>query len=1507
MEPNHHLPTQKEELTPAVPDLGPDPSLLHVMTYAKQVVERSEALATTAEQLAGRGPLEAARGDVDVSARVAALSESARRARRAAKSVRGTMGLLALDEDAEGALITLELIRSAEGQVWEATVDALEHLEGIRGALRAEKAADEVLANHRIQARTQAEEAIAVASEAYKLTGTIESNLANKTWSAPGTEEALEIAIRAAEETHSAAQEASSACDAVEEASSLASATLPAGEARTALDAAKGGLERVQRAIQNATNIEQRACEQAITHTRSIAQRTDVAAAACERAMSRGVEAVGAPTDATMTAQLTEAKAHTQSARASATRARQALDALEGQTRWADVQETRAQVEACAAETETARQTVTRCVDELLRRSGEAQAKHARLSGAHDGVREIQALLKTQLARVQGKADEVAVLCRQVHDADALELGEQVREDGQSLLGDLGLIDATCEAMLSSTDPVEIEQRTGSLREQLIKTEVPCGNFERLASEALTLGRQALAVIQQQRDDDAQLITVKQQAQAYAMECQTLLDGAKARWKDLTPLVQSTHLPILNDLRHKAHEIIDVAQFQCGEAVSSGEYAQTQSDLREASDHMTTARGFATRIREDLPDAHRYLDRVETLAREEQSRIEETRAAIGSAIQEIGDDQDAMEGFLTVAADKSGLLRQDDRVTIVLERIHDACATDKALLQACDDLLQRVDDCRTSEALDRLVPESSALRNRSMAQRTKAKSILDQLFQRIDEVESERNAVTAARHAVDSALTKALTMLERFEAARTQFSQAVSRHQPDTATMDPFNTKLDQLGVQLHEQRQAIEGLQQTVHARQDTSETAASAERVREHLQQLEQLLEQAESTAEMGTSAAEQDAKDRAHKAEHDLLEARTDVHQTTERIRAMTDRLAGELAQANPQLAGEDAPEILNHHAKAREALRSVEELATKAAAVAARADTQELAMVGSSQTQVHQIHAWTQDQTAVALEHLQHALDIARSSAQEQEALGHVRAEVDGILAKARSTRQDLAAFADGLREIASRDTESQALLRDLLEAMSQQEKLADASVRKAEAAQPMAQQAEVLAVAQRVLETSRRAASRVEEATHVAQRHVNDARSRVRAADEAAQRHLDQTRNSAQFPATEAATLAEQAVRWLHDAQTASEGLDDHGVAQTLAGLTTAVEAMVASSADATQAAEQSKAAEKLEQAASHAEQALLAAQRTQDLAREARGARTLHEEALQALAESIARRDAFQLQTAQSATQAQEVASQCRLNADRLASAIAELGVTPSDVLTEALELIVDATGEAESAASRAMEQAQVAVSSPKEEDAANAAAKANSECTKALHCLEMLVAGEEAARLEMARVQQEHEASLREAEEAQRAEAERARRAKEAAEQAARDAEQAARRDELEARRARFSNRSAATTGTPAASVGGGDKARDALRARLQSSRPDAPAPRSDSPKRSRIDERLGRRPGGTSDDSADGAKRGHTETFTPGRGRTVGGRSIQRRRRPTADAPSGRPEGPSTVTDED
>ena len=121
------------------------------------------------------------------------------------------MGLLALDEDAEGALITLELIRSAEGQVWEATVDALEQLEGIRSALRAEKAADEVLANHRIQARAQAEEAVSVASQAYELTSTIEANLANKTWSAPA-EEASDIAIRAADEARSASQEASSAC-----------------------------------------------------------------------------------------------------------------------------------------------------------------------------------------------------------------------------------------------------------------------------------------------------------------------------------------------------------------------------------------------------------------------------------------------------------------------------------------------------------------------------------------------------------------------------------------------------------------------------------------------------------------------------------------------------------------------------------------------------------------------------------------------------------------------------------------------------------------------------------------------------------------------------------------------------------------------------------------------------------------------------------------------------------------------------------------------------------------------------------------------------------------------------------------------------------------------------------------------------------------------------------------------------------------------------------------------
>ena len=251
--------------------------------------------------------------------------------------------------------------------------------------------------------------------------------------------------------------------------------------------------------------------------------------------MSRGEEAIGTPTDADLAALMTQARDHTTAARAAASRAQEALASLHGKTRWHDVQTIRQRVEACAAETETARQEVTQCVDVLLRRAGEAQAQHARLTGAQDAIREIQALLKAQLDRVQSKADEVAVLCRQVHDADALELGDQVRTDGQMLLGDLGMINATCEAMLASTDPVEIEHSTASLREQLIKTEVPCGNFDRLANEALTLGRDALAVIQQQRDDDAQLVTVKQQAQDFATECQTLLDGAKARWRELTP------------------------------------------------------------------------------------------------------------------------------------------------------------------------------------------------------------------------------------------------------------------------------------------------------------------------------------------------------------------------------------------------------------------------------------------------------------------------------------------------------------------------------------------------------------------------------------------------------------------------------------------------------------------------------------------------------------------------------------------------------------------------------------------------------------------------------------------------------------------------------------------------------------------------------------------------------------------------------------------------------------
>ena len=1481
---SHAPPQTTTDLAPPVPDLQGEANLDALRGYAQAIAERAVTLADQARQIADAGNDEATRGAVDVSIRLAALEDAAFRAERAAKSVQSTLKLLALDEDVDGARITLDLITSGEGQAWDATTDALGQFDGIRGALRANRAASEALERTKEQSREHAARALESANQAYEIASQIEGRIQEGALSAPGVKEALDRAVSAADEAHAAAKEAEEACDAVTEATGTTAATLPAGEARTSMDAARRALGEVQKAEEEAKRAESRACASAVSQAKHAQERVKAALAGAERAILRGEKALQSSDSKEAEQQMLNAKSALSQAQAASENSSEAAERAASATRSSVAQEASTVTRALAQEAEALRAKITEAVDEVARLAGQAAARDAHLEAARDHAREIQSNAQAVRTHITSRLEALGKRCEDLEDRASLELKHQADVEGGRIIEVLDVLLGQTHLLIESRDPSEIETGTVPLRRQLEDADVKRQDFDKIANETLDVAADALEVLAREKAAQTKLEHTIAQAQADREKAGRLIEKAKRRWNELAGMLAQAELPALIELRDRAHDVIDIAEFQYGEASSSADQALDQTDIAEATEHANTTAGFAQRIEEDLPEAHVLLDRAESLATEEKRKIQESLVATREWFDRVDQDAAHLEQLQQEAHRVSADWRSDERVSSGVHKLSAALVPDPHIVDQRATLAAHAGQAGTSNDAAKLIPRSEELARKSAQHRERATTLFEQLKMLVTEVKGEADAVTQARHAIENALSLALGHTDQIANAKRQLNDALETHQASGSASQEALQHMEAIESSALSYRQQLEVEQTQFYATQDAGQAQASSQRVQELIGTLEQLAEQAQQTADTGRQAAQEELRTQKETNAKLNESLREEIQATTDSILEKNRLLAGELAQTAPELDPSDDPAVLASRDQVKELLRNNEELGAKARALSQRAATEGGEHLSTIRDQVSQIAHLTQERIETALGTLQKALDQHRASAKEQEAVDKIKEEVLSTVARAQHALTRVVETQTAMDDLAGGDAQTQALLQDLINSTRQQAKLAEATVLKAKAAQPIAEQAETLVVAQRVLDSSRKAAARVEGILRTIEQLLVDARSRVRAATEAANRALAEAKARGILPASEAVTLANTAHRWLEAAQDPSGGSSSNvqAIQEAFRALESAVQETLESAKASEHASQSAQEQDTLDGARKLSEAAIQASGRTKEAVERAREARHELLGQIAAHQEAMIRLERARAQVAEFSGQAETVAQQSRSSADALAAAITTLGHDPSPALTETLSRVVQATEDAERFAEETLSHVQSTLGASIDVEGEQSAALAGVALAHALEALERLVAAESKARLEMGRIEEEAIEIARRKEEAERQRELEVRQAEERAREAQQKEEQEQQRRELEERRAQFAQRDRPGTGAPAEQ--GAASGREALRARLKAGRTDA-APAPDAAKRkSRMDDRLGARPG-----TASGGADRSVGSYTPG-SRSVGARSIRRRQRPSA-----------------
>lgn len=1428
-----------------VPELAPDASLPHIQEHARRIVDRTADLAARALAMSTR-IAERAKGDDSQTTVVRAAQQAAERARRAAESAKSAANLLALDDDAAGAMITLDLVRNAELQCDGALADVtVQHRELERVAERVQAQARALQESAR-RAAEYADAATDAANQADDLLVVLEQEQREGLLTAQGTGEAIDAAVGSAERAHAAAEEARAHAEQAGQADRADLATRYAELARRAEESALAGLQETREAAERARRMEASARQVATTRTADAAAAARLHAEEAWRSLQRADEALKHAATPQSKNLRDECARHVRDAEAATAEADRALQSARGTEQASEAERLAVQADAARGRAEEAAHHAAAASDRVVRTAGALAERRARVSKLQEEARGLVERSRTSTARARDEVDRLLDDTSRLAGGTTTQWRTEAVEAVQRTEAAMVRLDELARQVASATDIAPVEALLPTVRQQA--TEV--ARLADMARDGVSRAREEseAELVEVQRKEEARREVAKaaQQADAAANRCRELVDQAWGRTRGLpAPLPGAGELDAVVELKNRAMEIIDIAEFQAGEAAASADMAGQESDPGEARGHAQTASSFLERITADLPEAIELLERAEQLALKENEAVTAARARTTELAATV--DQIVVEASNAVEAGRreSGDWVSTPAVAQILGDLEQALGgfdEDQTEAGWAKDQCSRAS---TGDDAQEFVPSSESAVSRARDRRRRIDAQLELLRRAVASSEAAAGAVQEARRNTRGALDALGSDLSRVVSAEQRLKDAIARHGATAGNdLEVANAELrmrESVGT-IRRIRHDLEALVDQAELAQEPEEARNLAARALELRVEAELAVEQAAETEVRGAAAAEKAARARVEAERRQLEAAREAAADQARRARDAVERIDTALDEAEEESAATTSDEA---RLRFEEAVRLGERLRTVVIDVdRAQEEARAAQLVASASAAAEKAKALADRVVAEAAragQIVQEARDLARAAAAEVQALQSVRDQIRSMASSADDAVER--ARDESLRILQLLRQAPRSELRSLSEQANGAVQTASTATAKVKAALPLAEQAEQLAVAEAILRTARQALERALGAADTARDLVEQATEHIRQEKETAARALDEARAEAARPLQDAKAAVAKADTWNETARREWQDAGRPEGARSLIAILEKATREVRTRSDA--AAERARAASE----APTQEQAEMLGRQVRTAVDEVLGAARNARTTLDELREQLQRLRAEQDSLAQLVSEAEDhaaaasqVADQAEATLRELESAAEDLGDDAGDAVDQSLLTVRTSATNARFAAASAGGLVDRVRTAKSRADAEKAVEEAHRSLEDALDALEKVVAAEVSCRGAIqVRRQASRDAEERRREEERRVREESARYTAELEMQRVQDEDRERRRRDDE-RRARFERRReerlARTTPAPA-----GD--RDAMRQLLRQNRPTSGGPSGARPRR------LGESPG--------------------------------------------------------
>lgn len=1518
------LPDVPLDLEPGVADLPDAPTLQQIKDHARRVVARCERLGEQAAAMTALARAEAAGTDAP-SSLVRTVEDAGTRARKAAGAARGAGALLDLDEDAAGALVTLELVRNAERQTLGSATQVRDALSALRTARAEAQEARRALLDSVRHAGSVAERAQDAAHSAFAQAQALEQEQKQGLLSAPGVAQALDEAFEAAERGDAAARRAAQLAQAAAAAKRLQDAAVPAGEARTASEEATAALREVEAAVERARRAEQDGLAAARARAADHASEARASAEDAASAVARAQEALQVGPSAASRELMRSANEQADRAREAAAHAERAAAEAERATLSSAAREAEGAAAAAAQLAAGAAAAGAEAGDEVIQLAGRAAEAAAAVRKLTDQVRALSERAQRSAERARQVVDQLFDDTREVSGDDALGLRAEALESVQAAeqalkaaqegtaragnLGDVGSLEPILDEVRDAAEAV------GEHAERAIDR----------AGAARGAAERELAELQRAQAAREAVKQAAQEARAHADACAEQVAAAWAKARNAPSVLADTQIEAAIRLHQRATEIIDIADFQAGEAAQSATHALRESDPAEARAHADTARSFAERIRLDLPEAFSALDDAIALAQREVDELERARTTTRAAQDRVVDVRDQIDRMVDHARALGGQWPEDPAVQRALEQLAGAREGLEEDLNEAGYAHARATELGTSKSALEMIPLGEAASARATDRLKRARALAEGVQKAADAAEADASALENARKGALELTKLTQGVLTAIAAAQQSMDEAIARH---GAEQEPVQQARARMAEAVEQARGALSDAKRATAAAAATEDTGSAQEHAataKAALARAEAAREAAADAQTAGVAAAEREAAARqeAEQRQIDALlsAAGAQARRAEEEARSVRDRLAG----AGAEIKAVPVMRARRQLSRANAEAKALDELAGRAAEIARRT-VHSAAEAEAVSSEAHAAADEVVQRAAAVLTSLDEAVDLARAAAAEAEALQKVKAEVQATVLRAEAAVARARDEAKRILELMRQAPRSE--VRVLAEEARGHISAATKAAAKVKAAAPMAADADDLAVAQAILRTSRAALERAARSADAVRDLIEEVQKQVHEERERAAAALEAARAQALKPAQQAAAAAQKASGWLQTGRREAEEVPDSDAGGLLDELAQEAGAVREAALAATRAAQPAKQADAIARVQEIAAEVRGHSERAIDSARRARNLLDRIRDAIQRSKEGKLAVERLAGEVAERATTAQQVAKQADAVAQDLTDTLAEHEPLTQSV-RKAHALAMRAARSAGEAADAARGAATAAAAATAKGAAETASAQASAALERAIDALEAVVQGDAACREKLTTMLARRTLEAAQAEEDKRKEEEAARKKAEDERQAEEDAKDEARRVREQERRERFNRRraereAASVRATPAPApeaatpsepdaprerAGRRSRSREDLRSRLRSTRPPssregAPAsearPGSERRPSGRRSTPVARRAESTSNPAPSASERG-VRSWSPSDRRSSGPSATRPRKKPAP--PKERPKAESTA----